>query len=180
MNDNTIRVPDSTETVSPGLKADARSVEQSRRLHRCCFIGMRNVSRPEADTRKDINALVRKAVADGFTTFITGMSCGFETWAGEAVIRLRKDNPSLHLIAAVPFPGFEGRWSANMQIEYNELLRAADVVKYLAPAYSSDAYQRREEWMIDHSARIITASDFGKSIDYARMLEVPIETVAVA
>ena len=180
MTDNTPQVQDFNMIPLPDVKNPARNTEQSRRLHRCSFIGMKGITRSETEIRKDIDTLVREAIADGFTTFITGMSCGFEMWAGEAVTRFRRDNPSIHLIAAVPFPGFEGRWSANMQIEYNELLRAADVVRYLSPSYSSDAYQRREEWMIDHSARIITIADCGKSIDYARMLEVPIVTLAVA
>ena len=154
------------------------SVEQQRRLHRCCIMGRTN--RPEKDVRLELASMIRQAVAEGFTTFIVGMSCGLEMWAGEEVVRLRKDNPDLHLIAAVPFPGYEGRWSANMQMEFHELVKMADVVRYISPAYSSDTYQRRDEWMIDHSARIITGTDLGRSIDYARMLEVPVITLKYA
>ena len=109
MTDNTPQVQDSNIAPHPDIKNAARNTEQTRRLHRCSFIGVKGSTRSETETRKDIDALVREAIADGFTTFITGMSCGFESWAGEAVIRFRRDNPSLHLIAAVPFPGFEGR-----------------------------------------------------------------------
>ena len=154
------------------------TTEQQRRLHRCCIMGRTN--RPEKEVRAEIADMIRQAVNDGFTTFIVGMSCGLEMWAGEEVVRLRKSNPNLHLIAAVPFHGYEGRWSANMQMEFNELLRQADVVRYISPAYGSDTYQRRDEWMIDHSARIITSSDLGRSIDYARMLEVPVVTMKYA
>lgn len=54
----------------------------------------------------------------GYQTFITGMAYGVDIWAGQIVVELRKNNPDLHLIAAIPFPGFESRWSNEWRQAY--------------------------------------------------------------
>lgn len=88
-------------------------------------------------------------------------------------MRPQKRNPALHLIAAVPFRGFEDRWSADWKRAYQELPEQADLVKYICPGYNAGAYQRRNEWMVDHSSRVIAVfngepSGTKNTIDYAR------------
>ena len=57
----------------------------------------------------------------GYQTFITGMAYGVDIWAGQIVVELRKNNPDLHLIAAIPFPGFESRWSNEWRQAYADI-----------------------------------------------------------
>ena len=127
------------------------------KLHRCCFTGHRpqKLRRTEKEIKADLETAIQQAIADGYTTFITGMAYGVDIWAGQIVVRLRKGNPALHLIAAVPFRGFEGRWSSEWKRSYRELLEQADLVEYICPGYNAGAYQRRNEWMVDHSSRVI-------------------------
>lgn len=111
--------------------------------------------------------------AYAYTTYITGMAYGVDIWAGQIVVRLRKHKPALHLIAAVPFRGFEDRWSTDWKRAYQELLEQADLVKYICPGYNAGAYQRRNEWMVDHSSRVIAVfngepSGTKNTIDYAK------------
>ena len=99
------------------------------------------------------------------------MAYGVDIWAGQIVVRLRKRNPAIHLIAAVPFRGFEGRWSSDWKQAYQELLEQADLVKYICPGYNAGAYQRRNEWMVDHASRVIAvfngeSSGTKNTIDY--------------
>lgn len=103
-------------------------------------------------------------------------------WAGEIVIKLREDNADLHLIAAIPFPDFSSKWSNDWQQRYNELLAKADFVKTICPAYNAGAYQRRNEWMVDHSAQVIAVFNGERSgtkntIDYARKCRVQVELI---
>lgn len=119
----------------------------------------------------------------GYLTFITGMAYGVDLWAGEIVVRLRQSNPDLHLIAAIPFPGFEGRWSSEWKKAYTDLLAKADLVRYICPSYNAGAYQRRNEWMVDHAARLIAvfngaASGTKNTIDYAIRIGISIEYLA--
>lgn len=148
--------------------------ESEMRQHRCCFTGHRpqKLTRSEKAIKKDLEASITAAVKDGFTTFITGMAYGVDIWAGEIVVQLRKKNPNLRLIAAVPFDGFDNRWSSEWQQDYSALLEEADLVRYICPRYNPGAYQRRNEWMVDHSARVIAVFNGEKSgtkntVDYA-------------
>lgn len=145
------------------------------RMHRCCFTGHRpqKLTRSEREIKDDLEAAIKQAIADGYTTFITGMAYGVDIWAGQIVVRLREQNPNLHLIAAVPFRGFEDRWSADWRRAYAELLEQADLVKYICPGYSAGAYQRRNEWMVDHASWVIAVfngepSGTKNTIDYAQ------------
>lgn len=99
------------------------------RLHRCCFTGHRpqKLRRSETEIKADLESAIQQAITDGYTTFITGMAYGVDIWAGQIVVRLRKSNPALHLIAAVPFRGFEDRWSADWKRAYQELLEQVDL-----------------------------------------------------
>lgn len=155
--------------------------EEEKRQHRCCFTGHRpqKLRRSEREIKADLEKAIRQAVADGYSTFITGMAYGVDIWAGQIVVRLRKNNPALHLIAAVPFRGFEDRWSADWKQAYSELLGQADLVRYICPRYNAGAYQRRNEWMVDHSSRVIAVfngepSGTKNTIDYAQSVGVAV------
>ena len=102
-----------------------------------------------------LEAAVRQAVEDGFTTFITGMARGVDIWAGQAVLKLRAQNPAIKLVAASPYRGFEERWSDSWKSQYSFLLEWADAVRYTCPAYSKASFQKRNEWMEDRSSRVI-------------------------
>lgn len=155
------------------------------RLHRCCFTGHRpqKLRRSETEIKADLESAIQQAITDGYTTFITGMAYGVDIWAGQIVVRLRKSNPALHLIAAVPFRGFEDRWSADWKRAYQELLEQVDLVKYICPGYNAGAYQRRNEWMVDHASRVIAVfngepSGTKNTIIYAQSISVPIVSLS--
>lgn len=158
--------------------------ENEKRLRRCCFTGHRpqKLCRAENDIKKDLEEAIKKAISGGYSTFITGMAYGVDIWAGEIVVGLRESNPELHLIAAIPYPDFCGRWSSDWKQRYDALLEKADLIKYICPSYNAGAYQRRNEWMVDHSAHVIAVFNGEKSgtkntIDYARKCEIGIEII---
>ena len=131
--------------------------EQEMRSHRCCFTGHRaeKLSESPDEIRQWLTAQITNAVADGFLTFITGMAMGVDLWAGDIVAQLREQDPRLHLIAAVPWPGFPARWKAEQRELYEGLLKRADLVRYISKTYHSEVFRQRNMWMIDHSARVI-------------------------
>ncbi len=161
-----------------------KMTEQEKRQRRCCFTGHRpqKLHRAEIDIKKDLEEAIKKAISGGYSTFITGMAYGVDIWAGEIVVRLRESNPELHLIAAIPYPDFCARWSSDWKRRSDALLEKADLIKYICPSYNAGAYQRRNEWMVDHSAHVIAVFNGEKSgtkntIDYARKCEVEIEII---
>lgn len=158
--------------------------EEEKRGYRVCFTGHRThkLRRPEQEIKKDLEAAIRKAAEGGYTTFITGMAYGVDLWAGEIVVRLRGANNALHLIAAIPFPGFEARWPVAWKKEYNDLLERANLVRYISKGYYSGAYQKRNEWMVDHAALVIGVfngepSGTKNTIDYAERVWVPVTVI---
>lgn len=161
-----------------------KMTEQEKRLRRCCFTGHRpqKLNRAEGDIKRDLEKAIKSAISNGYSTFITGMAYGVDIWAGEIVVRLKETNLDLHLIAAIPFPDFSSRWSGEWKGQYEELLKKADLIKVICPFYNAGAYQRRNEWMVDHSAHIIAVFNGEKSgtkntIDYAQRRGVQIEII---
>ena len=69
------------------------------------------------------------------------------------------------------------------QEKYEGLISAADLVKVINPEFSEDAYQARNQWMVDHSSRVIAVYD-GKAggtrntINYARKNKVQVRYLA--
>lgn len=91
----------------------------------------------------------------GYRTFISGMARGVDIWAAQLVLKIRKDWPEVSLICAIPYPGFEQRWSQSWQEQYCALLDAADEIVFIAQHHNRWIYQKRNEWMCDHAGRVI-------------------------
>ena len=160
-------------------------MKDNLRKFRCCFTGHRPylLKRPEDDIKVDLENSILRAVADGYTTFISGLACGVDIWAAEIVVRLQKTNPSLHLIAAVPFPGFDENWDDSWRERYRLLLSQAEYVKVMEPSYSRAACQERNEWMVSHSARVIAVysgepGGTRNTILHARQCRVPVVMIS--
>ena len=133
--------------------------ETELRQHRCCFTGHRpeKLSEPEDEIIAALRREIIAAVDDGFVTFISGMARGVDIWAAELVLCLRAEGRPVRLICACPYEGFELKWKDDWQRRYRGILEAADLVRYISPRYSRSCFQVRNEWMVDHSARVIAA-----------------------
>jgi uncharacterized phage-like protein YoqJ len=158
--------------------------ESEKRMHRACFTGHRpeKLTRKEKAIKIDLEKEIRQAVADGLNVFITGMARGVDIWAAQIVLQLRGEGHGVRLICACPYDGFESGWSQEWQRQYKEILSAADFVKYICEGYSRSCFQIRNEWMVNHSARVIAVFNGEKSgtkntIDYAIRQNVPVEFI---
>lgn len=134
-----------------------RTTENEKRLHRRCFTGHRpeKLSWSEKEVIAWLDAEIRKAIGDGFVTFIPGMARVVDIWAAEIVLRLRDEGKPIQLICASPFEGFERSWSEDCKQRYIAVMRQADIVKCVCQGYSRSCFQIRNEWMVDRSARVI-------------------------
>ena len=123
----------------------------------CCFTGHRpeKLAISENEIKTALESKIQAAIQDGYQTFISGMARGVDLWAAEIVLRLRAEGLPVHLICASPYEGFENRWSAEWHKMYCRVLGAADLVKFICSGYSSSCFQIRNEWMVDHSSRVI-------------------------
>ena len=155
--------------------------EAGKRLHRCCFTGHRpeKLDQPEEVVKTTLEQAILQAISDGFTVFISGMARGVDIWAAEIVLRLRSESSPIRLICAVPYEGFEQKWKLDWQERYNAILASADLIRFICPEYSRSCFQKRNEWMVNHSARVIAAYN-GQSggtkntIEYASRIGIPV------
>lgn len=154
--------------------------EKDLRKHRCCFTGHRPEKLTVSEERLAalLEAEIRKAIDQEFTTFITGMAKGTDLIAAEIVLRLREEDPRLRLVAALPYPNFGQRWGGGWSERFQRVLSAADQIECVCPCSSWASYQLRNEWMVNHSALVIAAFN-GESggtkntLDFARKQRVP-------
>ena len=131
--------------------------EIEMRMHRVCFTGHRpeKLNITERKVKCALLSEITRAVQDGFNVFISGMARGVDIWAADIVLELRETFPNIKLICAIPYKGFEKQWSNKWQKQYSEIVSRADLVKFICPKFSYSSYQIRNEWMVNHSARVI-------------------------
>lgn len=131
--------------------------EAELRPHRCCFTGHRpeKLGMPSAIAIKGLRYEIEKAISAGYVTFITGMSRGVDIWAGEIVLDFRDSGVPIRLICASPYPGFERQWPIEWRQRYQTIMEKADLVRFISPGYHAGCFQKRNEWMVDHAAKVI-------------------------
>jgi len=163
-----------------------QNTEAELRLHRCAFAGHRpeRIRGMEAEIISGLRKEILAAIEDGYTTFITGCSRGVDLWAADIILELRRSNKSLRLICAVPFEGFESRWPVDWIKHYEAVRKQADWVEIICPSYSTDAYQKRNIWLVNRSTRLIAVWDglpsgTENTIDFAYVQKIPVRIIDV-
>ncbi len=149
--------------------------EEEKRKHRCCFTGHRpeKLGVPEWKVKAALQREIKAAILEGYTVFISGMARGVDLWAAELVLELRESGAAIRLICAVPYPGVELRWEQGWREKYQAVLRRADLVRFICDGYGKDCFQRRNQWMVGYSNRVIAVYN-GKrggtrnTVEYAR------------
>ena len=94
-------------------------------------------------------------VRDGFDTFITGMAQGVDIWAAQEVLDLKESGMNLHLVCALPFPGFENNRSAEQKLLFKRIIDLSDRVEYICPKYRAWCFKSRNRWLVEHSSSVI-------------------------
>ena len=158
--------------------------ETEKRQHRCCFTGHRpeKINMPVMVIQSRLEKEICRAIEDDLTVFIAGMARGVDIWAAETVLYLRNKEFPVRLICASPYEGFERNWSRDWQRRYNEILQSADYVRFISPNYSRACFQKRNEWMVNHSARVIAVYNgqpggTRNTITYAHSVGVGVHTI---
>lgn len=146
-----------------------------KKQHRCSFTGHRpnKLDYSENEIKPLLETAIDNAILDGYVTFITGMAEGVDIWAAEIVLEKKKHNTALHLICAIPHPGFENKRSEYEKERYMHILQGADYTTTVSDHYFRACYQRRNEFMVDHSSLVIAvwnglSSGTKNTIDYAK------------
>ncbi len=131
----------------------------------CAFTGHRYHQLPfEKNSLEEENFLYRleknldKQISQGIQFFLTGMATGADTLLGELVREKRKEK-NLFLIAVLPYEGQSRSWSGEDQKRYEALLRASDCRFILSKQWQQGAYHMRNRFMVDNACHLLAGYD---------------------
>lgn len=116
---------------------------------------------------------INEAVAEGYDTFITGMARGIDMWAASLVMEMKRTNPDLKIICAIPFRGQGDSLTGEEKLIYLAIKSVAEEIIYISEEYSSDCMRKRNQFMVDNSSKLIAVvsnyrSGTGQTIRYAK------------
>lgn len=122
----------------------------------CCVTGHRDIPADKAEyVKARLKEEIEQAIADGFTTFITGMAEGVDLLFAELVIEQKAQHPELFLEAAIPY---RNRLQSTDPI-FRKCFEGCDGVHVQQEEYSGDCYMNRNRRMVALSSRVIAVYD---------------------
>ena len=136
-----------------------------RRETTCCFTGHRpnklpwgsNESDPRCQRLKQrLAQALERAYDEGMRHFISGMARGTDLYFAEAVLHLRQSCPDVTLEAARPCESQADAWPEVEQERYQIILDQCDYETVVQHHYDRGCMQRRNRYMVDRSALVIS------------------------
>lgn len=111
------------------------------------------------------------------------MALGFDTMAAQAVLRLKRQYPSICLILVLPCLPQAKHWSEHDQAVYNHIKARADKVVYTAQEYSRGCMHKRNRHLVDNSSICIcylteTTGGTAYTVNYAKMQGLAVINIA--
>jgi uncharacterized phage-like protein YoqJ len=85
-----------------------------------------------------------------------GGALGFDTYAAEEIIKLKKSHPEIELHLYLPCKDQEARWSERDKEKYYEILKCADYVDCPDTPYYDGCMRARNYKMVDNSSLCIS------------------------
>ena len=111
----------------------------------------------------EINSNLEKHILalheEGYDTFISGLSEGFDLLSAGAVIRVRMKHPKIKLLVAVPFMGQELSYSPQDKQLYDIIYHLANNVILISDEYHERAFLDRNDFMLNNSSATICYYD---------------------
>lgn len=145
-----------------------------------CFSGHRPEKFPfsEADKKefKILQSLLRdqinNAIDLGYTTFITGMAKGIDTWAALEVLQIKNVYPDIKLVGASPYRDEIKRLKGSDLWNYSLIMNSCDQMFYISEHFFPSCFIARNKFMVDNSSMIIGVvcdmnSGTGNTLRYA-------------
>lgn len=102
-----------------------------------------------ADLKERLFKKIKELADDGATEFYSGMALGVDTWSAEAVLRLKEERPEIRLIAVIPCPEQDIRWSLKDKKRYHDILERCDKRMTISPKYTKDCMHKRNRVLVE-------------------------------
>ncbi len=100
---------------------------------------------------------IEKKINEGFEFFLVGMALGFDTLCFKILKQIKKEkkDKNIKIIACVPCPEQDKYFKKSQREEYQKMLKEADSVVLVSPAYDEACMRRRNVFMLDNSSILI-------------------------
>lgn len=134
----------------------------------CVFSGYRPNKLPWGYREKDPRCVIFKnrlrtcldyLIGQGYGNFISGSALGFDTYAAEAVLKLKKQYPWLTLEMVVPFDGQANDWTDIDKVRRAHIFEQADFITHTSHVYDPKVYYRRNLYMVQKADYLLAAFD---------------------
>ncbi len=148
----------------------------------CCVTGHRDIPADKMEyVKTKLKEEIEGAIADGFTTFISGMAEGVDLLFAELVIEQKAQHPELFLEAAIPY---RNRLNTTDPL-FRMCFEGCNGIKVQQEEYSSDCFMNRNRYMVALSSRVIAVYD-GRdkggtlfTMRYAHMMEREVREIRI-
>lgn len=126
----------------------------------CCFTEHRPNSLPFGYNEHEESCVKLKAILtdtiekqiteNGVTHFISGMAMGVDTFAAEAVLKLKEKYPQITLECAIPCETQAAKWSENWRERYYGIIARSDRETMLQTHYTANCMMKRNRYRRYH------------------------------
>lgn len=150
----------------------------------CCVTGHRDIPQKEINyVKAALRREIDRAIADGYTCFMSGFAEGADQYFVEIVMELQKDNSALKLIAVIPYQ--KRLDSLKNKTRTYEMLEACTDIVVIREEYQPSVYSHRNRYMVEHSDRVIAVYDGRekggtvKTIRFAHLMKKELREISV-
>ncbi|MBE5809516.1 MAG: DUF1273 domain-containing protein [Clostridiales bacterium] len=124
---------------------------RTNREHTVCFTGHRVLGKTDDPALSQLTELLELLYTQGYRDFLCGGALGFDLYAAERVVELRRMHPDVRLIFCLPCADQSSKWKKADCSHYERLLYASDETRVLSPRYYDGCMQARNAYMVDRS-----------------------------
>ena len=126
---------------------------EQQNIKSCAFTGHRELG---ADFSKEkLRATVEELVERGVEIFYCGMARGFDLFAAEEVLKIKKTHKNVKLVACVPFYGQEKYYTETDKKRYVQLLKNCDFKITTTITYFKGCELERDRYMAEQADVLI-------------------------
>lgn len=117
---------------------------------------------------------IKRAIAKGYTHFISTMQLGIAMWAAEIVLRIKEFYPEITLEAILPYENQASHWTENQRDRYFHILSECNYVGYASIHYIPSCNDLANKYIVDKSSLLIAIYDENDkeamtAVDYAKL-----------
>lgn len=122
---------------------------------------------------------IEQLIEKGYGHFISGGAMGVDTWAVEAVLKLKEKHSWILLEMVSLFDDQAKSWTVEYRQRHDSLFKKADIVTATSNSFYRGCYHKRNRYMVDNADVVLACFDDKAggtevTMDYAEKNEVPV------